>query len=102
MYKVLKSAGNGNVVVENTDTKASVVIGKLNLDIVNTIKEGGYKVPDYSEEWNIEVNKECATALTSMTMKMKKPIRDQSKKSKDKLKGKIGVEVDAFDLIYGI
>ena len=48
------------------------------------------------------MNKECATALTSMTMKMKKPVRDQSKKSKDKLKGKIGVEVDAFDLIYGI
>ena len=76
MYKVLKSAGNGNVVVENTDTKASVVIGKLTLDIVSAIKEGGYEV--------------------------KKPIRDQSKKSKDKLKGKIGVEVDAFDLIFNI
>lgn len=100
MYKVLKSTGNGNVVVENTDTKASVVIGKLTLDIVNAIKEGGYEVPDYSEEWNIEVNKECATALTSMAMRMKKPVRDQSKK--DKPKGKIGVEVDAFDLIFNI
>ena len=103
MYKVFKPKGTGaNVSVENMDTMASVIIGRLSLDIVDTIKEGGYEVPDYSEEWSIEVNNECAKALASMAMKMKKPIRDQSKKAKDKPKGKIGVEVDAFDLIYGI
>ncbi len=103
MYKVYKPKGtSANVSVENTDTMASVIIGRLSLDIVDTIKEGGYEVPDYSEEWSIEVNNECAKTLASMAMKMKKPIRDQSKKSKDKPKGKIGVEVDAFDLIYGI
>jgi hypothetical protein len=106
MYRVLKAQGVGaNVVVENTDTKANVIIGRLNTDIVNTIvehQEEGYTIPEYDSIWNIEVNNDCAKALASMAMKMKKPIRNQSKKTKDTPKGKIGVEVDAFDLIFNI
>ena len=106
MYRVLKAQGVGaNVVVENTDTKANVIIGRLNTDIIHTIiehQEEGYTIPEYDSIWNIEVNNDCAKALTSMVMKMKKPIRNQSKKTKDTPKGKIGVEVDAFDLIFNI
>ena len=101
MYRVLKPTGAGaNVSVENPDNMSSIIIGRLNTSIIDTLKENGYEVPDYNEEWSIEVNSECAKVLASMAMKMKKPIRDQSKKSKPK--GRIGVEVDAFDLIFNI
>lgn len=99
MYKVYKPTGNGLVSVENTDTHASVVIGKVNMEIINTIKEAGYDLPPFGEEWSVEVNKECATALATMAMRMKKPIRDQRKKKEEP---KPSAEVDMFDLIYGI
>lgn len=101
MYRIIKSSGNANVIVENTDTKANIIIGRANMEIINTLKEAGYEVPAYSEEWDIEVNNDVAKALALMAMKMKKPIRDQSKKYKPATE-KIGAEVDAFDLIYGI
>lgn len=99
MYKVYKPTGNGLVSVENTDTHASVVIGKANMEIIKVIEEAGYTVPAYTEEWSIEVNKDCATALATMAMRMKKPIRDQRKKKEEP---KPSAEVDMFDLIYGI
>lgn len=99
MYKVYKPTGNGLVSVENMDTHASVVIGKVNMEIINTIKEAGYDLPPFGEEWSVEVNKECATALAAMAMRMKKPIRDQRKKKEEP---KPSAEVDMFDLIYGI
>lgn len=101
MYRVFKPKGaTANVSVENLDNMSNIIIGRVNIDIINTLKENGYEVPDYYEEWRIEVNSECAKILAMMAMKMKKPIRDQSKKAKDK--PKIGVEVDAFDLIFNI
>lgn len=101
MYQVFKPTGAGaNVSVENLDNMSNIIIGRLSTSMIDTLKENGYEVPDYNEEWRIEVNSECAKALAMMAMKMKKPIRDQSKKSKST--GKIGVEVDAFDLIFNI
>ena len=94
MYRVYKPAGNGLVSVENTETHASVVIGRVSTEIINTIAEAGYEAPTYIDEWNLEVNKECARILSLLTMKMKKPIRDQRKH-------KPSAEVDVFDLIYG-
>jgi len=103
MYRVLKTAGvRANVVVENTDTKSNVIIGRLSTDIVDTIKthrEAGYTIPEYDSIWNIEVNSDCAKELTKLAMPMKKPVRDQRKKPEEK---KVGVNVDAFDLIFGI
>ena len=101
MYRVFKPKGaTANVSVENLDNMSNIIIGRLNTSMIDTLKENGYDVPDYYEEWGIEVNSECAKVLAMMAMKMKKPIRDQSKKSKST--GKIGVEVDAFDLIFNI
>lgn len=99
MYKVYKPTGNGLVSVENMDTHASVVIGKANMEIIKVIEEAGYEAPVYTDEWNLEVNKECATTLATMAMRMKKPIRDQRKKKEEP---KPSAEVDMFDLIYGI
>ena len=100
MYRVSKPAGVSNVTVENTDTCASVMIGKMSSEMVNIISKYGVEPPDFQLEWSFAVNKDCASALTALALKMKKPIRDQ-RKIKDTPQ-KIGVEVDAFDLIYGI
>lgn len=101
MYKVLKPQGYGaTVTLENTDTKASLIIGKISVDIIELLKST-HDPLNALDTWEIEVNSDEAKALAALTMKMKKPIRDQSKKDK-KPEGRIGVEVDAFDLIYGI
>ena len=100
MYRVLKSTGyNANVVIENTDTKANVIIGKATMEVINTIKEAGYSIPAPQESWDTEVNKECAIALTSMTMKMKKPIRDQRNPETKKQANK---QIDAMDVMLGL
>lgn len=100
MYRVLKTKGyNANVVIENTDTKANIMIGKLDHTIIGILDKNEYgDYPATSDEWSFEVSKETASELSSLTMKMKKPIRKQIKKEETK---KIGVDIDAFDLIFG-
>lgn len=97
-----------NVVVENTETHANIIVGRLSMDIIDTIKlhKGeDYKIPEYSSIWNIEIDKDTATDLSRLAMKMKKPIRDQSRKAKTVAASeqtvRPGEEVDAFDLIFG-
>ncbi len=99
MYRVRKPIGNGVVSVENTETHASVIIGRISMEMMNILEEAGYEVPAYTEEWDLEVNKECARALSLLAMPMKKPIRDQRKKKPEEIKP--GADVDVFDLIYG-
>jgi len=102
MYRVLKSGGIGaNVAIENTDTRATVIIGARITEIINTIVKNGYEAPDPYGIWNIEVNKETAEELAKLTMQMKKPIRDQSKKAKDLFK-KPNKEIDAMDVLLGL
>lgn len=101
MYKVTKPTGyTKNVTLENTDTMSSIMIGTLDSTITKILDEAGYTDrPDTYDEWSFEVNSECAKALASLTMKMKKPIRDQSKKAtEDKVMSKTN---DVFDQIFG-
>lgn len=107
MYKVLKAEGSSaNVIIENTETKANIMIGKLTRTIIDTIREGktdDFTIPEYSSIWNFEVNKETALKLAGLVSTIKKPMRDQRKKpTEDKKEIKITSGVDAFDLIYGI
>lgn len=106
MYKVIKPVScEANVSVENTETLASVVIGRLNLKIMEVLRGAGFTEDEINThlEWNLEIDKDTAMELTAMALSMKKPVRDQRKKpTEDKPTGKVGVEVDAFDLIYGI
>ena len=100
MYRVLKARGHGaNVVVENTDTRANVIVGKITMDIIHTMKESGITPPEPQEEWNVEVNKDTAVALSKMAMKMKKPIRDQRKPETKKEANK---HIDAMDVMLGL
>lgn len=101
MYTVLKPRGyNANVTVLNTDTSSSITIGKLDMRILTVLEAGGYTFDSDAKvaEWNLTVNKDTADTLVKLTLQMKKPIRDQRKKPE----GKIGVEVDAFNLIFGV
>lgn len=100
MYKVTKPTGYDKcVTLENTDTMSSTMIGTLNSTIIKILEDAGVDVPSTPDEWSFEVNSECAKALASLTMKMKKPIRDQSKKAtEDKVMSKTN---DVFDQIFG-
>lgn len=101
MYRVTKPTGyTKNVTLENTDTMSSIMIGTLNSTIIKILDDAGYTdIPSTPDEWSFEVNSECAKALASLTMKMKKPIRDQSKKAKEE---KVISETnDIFDQIFG-
>lgn len=104
MYRVLKSKGStSNVTVENTDTRASVTIGRLNAGIIHELNRAGFKeddnLPPNRDEWNFEIKEETAKALASMAFKMSKPIRDQRKPETKKQANK---HIDAMDVMLGL
>lgn len=116
MYRVIKEKGNNqNITLENTETKASVIIGKLTMDIMRVLEtemkfdettESGTKLRD---KWDFTISDDAGKALSATAMAIHKPARDQSKKAKQeseqivhKKKTKSGKEVvDVFDLIFG-
>ena len=98
MYRVTKPAGYGkNVTVENTDTMSSIMIGIAHTNVTDILEKADIEIPGTADEWNLEVNEECAKALASLAMSMKKPIRDQSKKA---TKNTPQTD-DLFDQIFG-
>ncbi len=103
MYRILKSAGLGaNVIIENTETKANIILGRISNEIYNMIKSAGYDPGGPYNIWNIEVNKDLAISIARLTMKMSKPIRDQSKKAKQEAIRKTNKEIDAMDVMLGL
>lgn len=107
MYRLLKSKGNNmNVTLENTDTKASVIIGRLTYETLKTLEDAGFsfKTEDgglnVRDEWDLEITDETAKTLADKAMRMKKPIRDQKKKPETpKTDNK---KVDAMDVLLGL
>lgn len=109
MYKILKEKGNNmNIVLENTETKASIVIGRLTMDILSTLEskecvhfgdsEGEIQLKD---KWDIVIGDETAKELSAKAMRMSKPIRDQRKVKKEEPK-KSNKEIDALDVLLGL
>lgn len=106
MYRVIKEKGNNtNIFVENTESKKSVNIGRLSMEIVKILEETGITfgvAPSdimLKDEWSIDINSETKDKLTKLAMKMSKPIRDQSKKSEQPAKPE--VIPDLYSLIFG-
>ena len=99
MYRVTKPAGYGNVTVVNTETYASITIGRLNKTILDILKSSAPEL-DTAAGWNFDVNKDIAIKLTTLAMRMKKPIR--TKAVKEEVKPKRSQPVDVFNLIFGI
>lgn len=107
MYKLVKEYGNNlNVILENTETKAQLNLGRLTIDILTlletkeciTFGEGG--ITQLKDEWNILISNSTAKELSEKAMRMSKPIRDQ-RKHKDEPK-KSNKEIDAMDVLLGL
>ena len=106
MYKLVKEYGdNLNVILENTETKAQLNLGRLTIDILTlletkegmTFGEGGeFQLKD---SWDFIIKAETARELSEKAMRMSKPIRDQRKVKDDKKK--LNKEIDALDVLWG-
>lgn len=118
MYRVLKEKGNNqNIILENTETKGSMIIGKLTMTIMRelekeiTFDESRDDAVKLKDKWDFEVSSELAKELMKLASPIKKPVRSKTSKSEqaqpiqEKPKKKLtksGREVvDVFDLIYG-
>ena len=109
MYKVLKEKGNNiSITLENTETKASIIIGRLSMDILSLLeKEEGIHFGDsdgeiqLKDKWELAIKDETAKELSAKAMRMSKPVRDQSKKSEQVLK-KDNKSIDAMDVLLGL
>lgn len=107
MYKLIKEYGdNLNVILENTETKAQLNLGRLTIDTLTlletkeglTFGEGGeFQLKD---GWDFTIKAETAKELSEKAMRMNKPIRDQ-RKHKDEPK-KSNKEIDALDVLLGL
>lgn len=103
MYKIIKEQGhNKNVSLVNMETSSSIVIGRLSIEVLNVLEREGHKLENYANEIDLEVNSDVAKELSSLALKMKKPVRAKvEKKPKAEDKPKVDANVDAFDLIFG-
>lgn len=108
MYKVLKEKGNNvAVTLENTETKASIIIGRLTMDILSILesKEGvhfgdGEGEIQLKDKWDLVVGDETAKELSARAFRMSKPIRDQRKVKEEPKKS--NKEIDAMDVLLGL
>ena len=109
MYKLLKEKGNNsNVILENTETKAQLNLGRLTIDMLSLLeiaedltfgeKSGAIQ---FKDEWDIPIKDETAKELSAKAMRMSKPIRDQRKHKEEEIK-KSNKEIDAMDVLLGL
>ena len=119
MYRINKDKGNNqNITLTNVEAKASVIIGKLTMDIMRILekevefdesKEHTIKLKD---KWDFTVSDAAGKELAKMSSPIKRPVR--AKKSRpstaeseqtqpiQRKTTKSGREVvDVFDLIFG-
>lgn len=109
MYKLVKEYGNNlNVILENTETKAQLNLGRLTIDILTlletkeglTFGDGGeFQLKD---GWDFTIKDETAKELSEKAMRMSKPIRDQSKKATEEKKKEANKQIDAMDVLLGL
>ena len=118
MYRINKDKGNNqNITLTNVETKASVIIGKLTMAIMEVLekevefdesKEHTIKLKD---KWDFTVSDEAGKELAKMASPIKRPVRaktsrpstaSEQKQPIQRKTTKSGREVvDVFDLIFG-
>ena len=108
MYKLLKERGdNLNVILENTETKAQLNLGRLTIDILTLLgREEGMSFGEggtiqLKDSWDFTIKDETAKELSAKAMRMSKPIRDQRKHKEEEPK-KSNKEIDAMDVLLGL
>ena len=107
MYKLLKEKGNNlNVILENTETKAQLNLGRITLDVLSILEKeedltfGEKGKLNLTDEWNIIITDSTAKELSAKAMRMSKPIRDQRKHKEEPKKS--NKEIDAMDVLLGL
>lgn len=118
MYRINKDKGNNqNITLTNVETKASVIIGKLTMDIMEVLekevefdesKEHTIKLKD---KWDFTISDEAGKELAKMASPIKRPIRaktsrpstasEQTQPTQRKMTKSGREVVDVFDLIFG-
>ena len=110
-YILMKDKGSSaNVTLVNTDRHASVMIGRLDLDMIRLLEklEGLVfekevaEATDIRSSWRLPIKEETAVELQKLAMKMSKPKRDQSKASIKSEQQKPEGKPDALDIIFGL
>ena len=120
MYRINKDKGNNqNITLTNVETKASVIIGKLTMDIMRILekevvfdetKEHTIKLKD---KWDFTISDEAGKELAKMASPIKRPVRtkttsrpssstsEQTQPIQRKTTKSGREVVDVFDLIFG-
>lgn len=115
MYHISKDKGNNqNITLVSEDRTASVIIGKLTMDIIRILEkevkfgeteDGALRLTD---AWDFDISTEAGVDLQKITSPIKRPVRVNIKSTQNKseqaakTKTKTGREVvDVFDLIFG-
>lgn len=111
-YKLIKDKGrNANLILENEDTKTSVTLGKMTIEILTLLEtdEGmTFELPDddktlmLNSPWLFNISDSTAKKLSSLAMKISKPKRDQRKKTPTVTEEKPKQVVDAMDVLLGL
>lgn len=114
MYKLLKEKGtNKNVTLVNTETNASLIIGKLSIEILDILKEDGHSFGSEKDDtrlvdaWALDISDDVAKTLSHIALRMKKPIRNkvditqEDEQVKDLFK-KPNKDIDAMDVLLGL
>lgn len=106
MYKVRKDMySTSNVFVENTDTLASINIGRITIKVLEILADEGYKTDcslNVRDTWDLDISAEAASKLSKLAMPMKKPIRDQRKVTVENEQPEDNKHVDAMDVMLGL
>ena len=106
MYRLLKENGStATIYIENTEEHTILSIGTITMDILKILEDAGHITEEVSARsaWNFEISEETKDKLKVKAMRMKKPVRDQSKKKSEQDETHHqSASQDAFDLIFGI
>ena len=105
MYKLKKDAGlTATVMIVNTDTKASIMIGTPNIKMKWQLEKLGVAVPEWSEAWDIVINNDTAKALVADIIKTTRPTRKVNNDPDDttSIKQKTNKQIDAMDVLLGL
>ena len=105
MYRILKEKGNNsNVTLENVETKATIVLGRLSMDMISILSSNdglsfGTGPDDIKliDKWSFTVKDETAKLLSAKALSMHAPERYQKKETTKKKS-----TVDAMDVLLGL
>lgn len=103
MYKLKKDTGiTANVMIVNTDTKASIMIGKFNAGMKFKLEKLGIELPEWSEAWDIAIDDSTAKTLVADAVKITRPTRKVNSDADDAKQKINNKQIDAMDVLLGL